>query len=259
MVDRAVERPVAGGASPSPSGVCELLGEAGRISVVQEEGSDRRRGDLFSELFHLPGRSGQVGEAGPAVGHRLVEAAARRCGAVTGDGVTQQPRPVPPVDPRRGDRGQPAAGGRERGGVDAGITALVALSTGEKVTNPKHEEGDSVRFARAQRNLAHEQKGSRNRAKAHVRVVRIHGRIADRRRDSLHTLSTRLIRENQMNWRPRAAADLGLLPWRRAAELCVSPGHRRVVDRAYPPGTDPGGADSLADPSPGRDARHIIT
>ncbi|WP_261554952.1 RNA-guided endonuclease InsQ/TnpB family protein [Frankia tisae] len=84
-----------------------------------------------------------------------------------------------------------------RVGVDAGITALVALSTEEKVTNPKREQRDRVRLARAQRNLAHKVKGSRNRAKARARVARIHGRIADRRRDFLHTLSTRLIRENQ--------------------------------------------------------------
>ncbi len=35
-----------------------------------------------------------------------------------------------------------------RVGVDAGITALVALSTGEKVINPKREEWDRVRLAR---------------------------------------------------------------------------------------------------------------
>src|SRR4249920_206821 len=34
-------------------------------------------------------------------------------------------------------------------GVDAGITSLVALSTGEKVTNPRHERRDRARLARA--------------------------------------------------------------------------------------------------------------
>ncbi len=89
----------------------------------------------------------------------------------------------------------PSVGARV--GVDAGITALVALSTGEKVTNPKHEERDRVRLARAQRELSRKAKGSRNRAKARARVARVHGRIADRRRDCLHTLSTRVICENQ--------------------------------------------------------------
>jgi len=35
-------------------------------------------------------------------------------------------------------------------GIDAGITSLVTLSTGEKVTNPRHERRDRVRLGRAQ-------------------------------------------------------------------------------------------------------------
>ncbi|GIH60636.1 transposase [Microbispora siamensis] len=82
-------------------------------------------------------------------------------------------------------------------GVDAGITALVTLSTGEKVTNPRHERRDRRRLARAQRALARRVKGSANRAKARTWVARVYARIADRRRDHLHKLTTRLVRENQ--------------------------------------------------------------
>ncbi|MFE5216496.1 MULTISPECIES: RNA-guided endonuclease InsQ/TnpB family protein [unclassified Streptomyces] len=82
-------------------------------------------------------------------------------------------------------------------GIDAGITSLVTLSTGEKITNPKHERRDRARLARAQRELSRKAKGSANREKARVKVARIHARIADRRRDFLHKLSTRLVRENQ--------------------------------------------------------------
>jgi putative transposase len=82
-------------------------------------------------------------------------------------------------------------------GVDAGITSLVTLSTGEKVTNPRHERRDRAGLARAQRLLARKQRGSANREKARGRVARVHARIADRRRDHLHKLSTRLVRENQ--------------------------------------------------------------
>jgi putative transposase len=89
----------------------------------------------------------------------------------------------------------PAASGRV--GIDAGITSLVTLSTGEKVANPRHERADRVRLARAQRELSRKAKGSKNRAKARVRAAGVHGRIADRRRDHLHKLSTRIIRENQ--------------------------------------------------------------
>lgn len=83
-------------------------------------------------------------------------------------------------------------------GVDAGITSLYTFSTGEKVSNPGHEKKDRVRLAKAQRVLSHKQKGSANGAKARLKVARIHARIADRRRDHLHKLSTRLIRENQV-------------------------------------------------------------
>ncbi|WP_435110886.1 RNA-guided endonuclease InsQ/TnpB family protein [Nocardiopsis synnemataformans] len=62
-------------------------------------------------------------------------------------------------------------------GVDLGVTSLVALSTGEKVDNPRHEHRDRAKLARAQRALA---------------------RITDRRKDFLHKLTTRLVRENQV-------------------------------------------------------------
>jgi len=47
-----------------------------------------------------------------------------------------------------------------------------------------------------ERELARKEKGSKNRDKARVKVARIHARIADRRRDHLHKLTTRLVREN---------------------------------------------------------------
>ncbi|MFI9365136.1 RNA-guided endonuclease InsQ/TnpB family protein [Kitasatospora sp. NPDC053057] len=82
-------------------------------------------------------------------------------------------------------------------GIDAGITSLVTLSTGEKITNPKHERADRERLAKAQRELSRKAKGSANREKARRKVARVHARIADRRRDFLHKLTTRLVRENQ--------------------------------------------------------------
>ncbi|MFF2748949.1 RNA-guided endonuclease InsQ/TnpB family protein [Kitasatospora sp. NPDC058048] len=82
-------------------------------------------------------------------------------------------------------------------GIDAGITSLVTLSTGEKITNPKHERRDRRRLAKAQRELSRKAKGSANREKARKKVARVHARIADRRRDFLHKLTTRLVRENQ--------------------------------------------------------------
>ena len=81
-------------------------------------------------------------------------------------------------------------------GVDVGLTHLAILSTGEKIDNPKHTARHAEKLAQAQRRMSKKKKGSSNRAKAKRRVARIHARIADARRDGLHKLSTRLIREN---------------------------------------------------------------
>jgi putative transposase len=90
-----------------------------------------------------------------------------------------------------GDCITPAPATTNAVGIDAGITS------GEKVTNPRHERRDRARLARAQRELSRKAKGSANREKARKRVAEVHARIADRRRDFLHKLSTRLVRENQ--------------------------------------------------------------
>jgi putative transposase len=82
-------------------------------------------------------------------------------------------------------------------GVDVGLKDVAVLSTGERVANPQYLRRSERRLAHAQRNLARKQKGSKNREKARLKVAREHARIADQRRDGLHKLTTRLIRENQ--------------------------------------------------------------
>ncbi|RZU75210.1 MULTISPECIES: RNA-guided endonuclease InsQ/TnpB family protein [Micromonospora] len=82
-------------------------------------------------------------------------------------------------------------------GIDAGLDNLLTLSTGEKITNPRHERRDRARLARAHRELSRKAKGSANRDKARRKVAKVHARIADRRRDHLHKITTRLVRENQ--------------------------------------------------------------
>ncbi|MFG3158279.1 RNA-guided endonuclease InsQ/TnpB family protein [Streptomyces sp. NPDC048232] len=83
-------------------------------------------------------------------------------------------------------------------GIDVGLDHLLTLSTGEKVSNPRHERRDRARLARAQRQLARKAKGDgANRAKARRKVAQVCARITDRRRDLLHKLTTQLVRENQ--------------------------------------------------------------
>jgi putative transposase len=82
-------------------------------------------------------------------------------------------------------------------GLDLGLKSMVITSDGHTSGNPKFFAKEEKKLARAQRQLAKKKKGSKNRAKAKHRVAKIHARIADRRRDYQHKLSTRMIRENQ--------------------------------------------------------------
>jgi putative transposase len=82
-------------------------------------------------------------------------------------------------------------------GVDLGVTSLVALSTGEKMANPKGFKAKHRKLRRFQKALSRKQKGSNNRYKARIKVAKVHQEITDARKDFLHKLTTRLVRENQ--------------------------------------------------------------
>ena len=82
-------------------------------------------------------------------------------------------------------------------GLDVGISSLVTLSTGEKIANPKGFDKHYRKLRKAQKTLSRRQKGSRNRDKARLKVARIQAKISDGRKDHLHKLTTRLVRENQ--------------------------------------------------------------
>ncbi|MHC5934933.1 RNA-guided endonuclease InsQ/TnpB family protein [Nostoc sp.] len=82
-------------------------------------------------------------------------------------------------------------------GIDLGITSLVALSTGEKVANPKGFKVKKAKLRKAQKALSRKLHGSNNRQKARLRVAKVHTEISDARNDFLHKLTTRLVRENQ--------------------------------------------------------------
>ncbi|GAB4585287.1 RNA-guided endonuclease InsQ/TnpB family protein [Nocardia sp. IFM 10818] len=135
-------------------------------------------------------------------------------------------------------------------GIDAGLEHLLTLSTGEKIANPRHERRDRARLAKAQRNLSRKTKGSINRDKAKHEVARVQARIGDRRRDFLHKLTTRLVRENQalviedltvrnMVKNPKLARAISDAAWATFREMleykCAWYGRELVVvDRWFP-------------------------
>ena len=83
-------------------------------------------------------------------------------------------------------------------GLDLGLGSMVVTSDGSTYGNPKFFAKDEKKLAQAQRSQARKKKGSKNRAKARHKVAKIQAKIADRRRDYQHKLSTHIIRENQI-------------------------------------------------------------
>ncbi len=82
-------------------------------------------------------------------------------------------------------------------GVDLGIKAFAALSTGELVHAPDLKRIER-RIGKAQRRLSRCQKGSARRGHAKLRVAKLHAHLADTRKDFLNKFSTRLVREHSL-------------------------------------------------------------
>ncbi|MGH3853568.1 MAG: IS607 family element RNA-guided endonuclease TnpB [Pseudonocardiaceae bacterium] len=91
-------------------------------------------------------------------------------------------------------------------GVDLGIKSLAVLSTGEVVPNPRHLDGALRALRRTQRRCSRRRDPDRrtrqipsNRwRKAKARVTALHTTVANARRDGLHKLTTRLVRDHDV-------------------------------------------------------------
>jgi putative transposase len=82
-------------------------------------------------------------------------------------------------------------------GIDLGLKEFAILSDGTKVKPSRFFRKYEQKLARWQRILSRRTKGGSNWHKARMKVARIHEKIVNARRDFLHKLSTKLIRENQ--------------------------------------------------------------
>ena len=82
-------------------------------------------------------------------------------------------------------------------GVDVGLKEFAICSDGYRVANPKHFRKAEKRLAKLQKDLARKQKGSNNRNKARLKIAKLYEKITNQKKDILHKLSIKLIRENQ--------------------------------------------------------------
>ena len=77
-------------------------------------------------------------------------------------------------------------------GIDLGVKNLATLSDGAVVPNPRYLKKSERKLKRAQQVLSRKVKGSNRREKARAKVARLHARVANRRLDAMHKLTTRI-------------------------------------------------------------------
>lgn len=81
-------------------------------------------------------------------------------------------------------------------GVDLGIKTLATLSDGKIFEAVKPYKKNKRKLKLLQRKLSKKQKGSQNRKKAIAKVVKLHSKIANIRKDTLHKLTTYLAKNH---------------------------------------------------------------
>lgn len=79
-------------------------------------------------------------------------------------------------------------------GLDMGLKAFAITSDGVEYQNHRYLAKSQKKLARLQRQLSRKQKGSNRYEKARIKVARLHEEIANQRNDTLHKLSTDLVR-----------------------------------------------------------------
>lgn len=135
-------------------------------------------------------------------------------------------------------------------GVDIGIKDLAITSDGTKYDNNKYLYNSEKRLKHLQRSLSRKSKGSNNRNKARIKVARLHERIANQRNDSMHKLTTELVRNydviciEDLNVKgmlknhhlAKSVADASFAELRRQLEYKSAWYGKRVsvIDRFYP-------------------------
>ena len=135
-------------------------------------------------------------------------------------------------------------------GVDLGIKALATLSTGEVIVGAKSDKKYAAKLSRMQGLNRQKTIGSRNGKKAQLKIARLHIKIANIRKNTLHKLTALLAKNHgtvaiedlnvsgmMANHKLAASiADMGFFEFRRQLTYkCKLYGSKLVVvDRWFP-------------------------
>lgn len=83
-------------------------------------------------------------------------------------------------------------------GIDLGIKDLVIDSNGNKYSNPKYQAKAEKKIKHLQRLYSKKKKGSKNQEKARIKLAIAHEKLCNKRKDNLHKITTKLIKENDI-------------------------------------------------------------
>lgn len=83
-------------------------------------------------------------------------------------------------------------------GIDLGLTHFAITSEGEKIDNPRFNYKHQHNLKVKQQKLSRKKKDSKNRAKARLKVAKVHNKITNSRVDFLHKLSRKIVDDNQV-------------------------------------------------------------
>ncbi|MCC3463939.1 MAG: transposase, partial [Oscillatoriales cyanobacterium] len=82
-------------------------------------------------------------------------------------------------------------------GIDLGIKTFALDEQWRESQSPSYKKLDR-KIRKLQKKLARQQKDSKGRNRNRVRIAKLHNQIADSRKDFLHKLSTKIVKENQV-------------------------------------------------------------
>ena len=83
-------------------------------------------------------------------------------------------------------------------GIDLGIKDLVIDSNGNKHSNPKYQQKAEKKIKHLQRLYSKKTKGSKNQEKARLKLAIAHEKLCNKRKDNLHKITSKLIKENDI-------------------------------------------------------------